>query len=556
MAWVSYRTRVYPLLGVSALIFCLLLPSKAIAQETIRVGIHQNPPLSYITSGGRPEGFVVGVLNDIARTEGWTLDYVVCGWNECNQLLSLGEVHMVVPMSANEARQRRLDFNRESLYVNWGQIVMEGRDEIKTPLDLEGKTVVVRSSDTHFADLKELAKRFDIQVRFLEVEDYESVLAWVDRGPVDAGLVNRSVNTKLTGSNRLNKSSVIFNPAEIRVAFSPLNGQLNNAKRIQRLDYRLTQLKGNPDSIYYRLQRQWFNQSNDFELPWWLAGTLVFIGLLTGFLALGIVLLRRQVHLKTGHLREANEQFAAFMNNLPGIAYMKGVDGRYVFVNSAWQKFNGLSNSQVEARLASEIWPERSLASLGQAEQSAVNSGAAVDSQERHPWGESPSDWQVTHFPIHDPDGKVAMVGGVGIDVTAQREAERALTTLNQQQQMILESAADGIIGLNGTGRCTFVNHAALEMLSYQLDELLGEKFHDRILHSTDAGEAYSEISSPVFQAHQLGRRFSGERGTFWGGEGSALEVEYSANPISGGGLMGAVVIFRALNELDDVDLH
>ena len=537
-----------PMKTVSALLL-LFFAMSVQSVEQLRVGVYPNHPFSYISDTGQPEGFVVGVLNGIAASEGWQLEYRVCTWESCNELLGLGEIDILLPMSANEARQRHLDFNNESLYVNWGQIVMEGRDEIRSPLDLAEKTVVVVSSDTHFADLKELAKRFDIDVRFLEVGDYESVLDWVAQGPVDAGLVNRLVNTKTLGGTRLNKSSVIFNPAEIRVAFSPFNGQITNAKLIQRLDYRLTQLKGDPDSVYYQLQDRWFGHSREFEMPWWLTGVLIFSGLLLSFLAIGIVLLRRQVRIKTASIRELNEQFAAFMDHLPGIAYMKQADGRYLFVNSLWQKHHALPSNRVEGHLDPEIWPERKLSTFTPKEAQAIEERIAVEQLEHYPWGDKPSDWQLTYFPIQDSLGNVEMVGAVGINVTEQRATEQALLGMHQQQQLILESAGDGIIGLNGVGRCTFVNRAALEILSYQQDELVGEKFHDRILHSYPSGEAYPERNSPIFQAHRLGRRFQAEQALFWGGGGVASAVEYSAYPIDNGGLMGAVVIFRVVNQ-------
>ncbi len=530
--------------GISVLL-CMLFSAGVTAQEVVRVGIYHNPPFSYTNMSGGPNGFVVGLLSHIAKSEGWAVEYVTCLWDECNELLQLGEIDMLSPISANEARQRRLDFNRESLYVNWGQIVMEGKDEIKSPLDLEGKTVVALSSDTHFADLKELANRFDIHVRFLEVANYDSVLAWVADGPVDAGLVSRSVDTRVTGKSELIKSSVIFNPAEIRVALSPLNGQLRNALRIQRLDYQLTQLKGDPESAYYKLQRRWFGHASEFELPKWLMWLLIFAGLLLLFLALGVVLLRRQVRIQTASLHEVNDRFAAFMNNLPGFAYMKEADGRFAFVNSAWQKLNGLSEAGVKGRKPAEIWPERNLTPLEPTEQSAVDGGTAIESQQSYPWGDAPSEWQVTHVPIYDASGQVMMVGGIGIDVTAQREAEQALSTLNQQQQLILESAGDGILGLNGPGYCTFVNQAALEMLSFQREELVGGKFHDLVMHSLRSGEVASERKSPVYKAYRMGQRFSGERAVFWGRNGGAIEVSYSAYPIADDGLSGAVVIFR-----------
>lgn len=528
------------------LLILIVIASAPVAAERLRVAVHHKPPLSLVGSDGAVQGFVVDLLDLMAAEEGWDLEYVPCLWDECNNLLALGEVDMLTPISSNEAKQRRLDYNRESLYVNWGQIVMAGKDAIKSPLDLANKTVVALSSDPHFADLKELAARFDIRVRFLEVGDYESVLAWVDHGPVDAGLVPRSFDLAGFEQYPLIKSSVIFNPSEIRIALSPLKGQIPNAKLIQRLDYHLTRMKGDRASAFYQAQDRWFRDKDKTEIPEWLRWVLLLLLLMLLLLAGGVMVLRRQVRLRTGEIREMNERFTAFMRHLPGIAYMKSATGQFLFVNPAWERTNHLTEAAVLGRSAADIWPDRDLSNWAQDERLALESGRVVESTEVHPWGDRPSQWQMVRFPIAGQTGETEMVGGIGLDVTAQKETARELKHLHHQLQLLLESAGDGICGLNGLGRCTFANSAALEMLGYTRDELTGAKFHDLVLHTRADETPYPEDESPLYGAYHQGQAAHVEDGVFWHGEGYRLAVEYSAYPIANGGDMpGAVVIFR-----------
>lgn len=525
------------------LLFPLL--ASAATEQRLRVGIHDKPPLSVVDAQGRVDGFVYDLLNLVAREEGWILEWVPCEWSACTQLLRLGEIDMLTPISSSEAEQRRLDYNRESLYVNWGQIVMAGKDAIKSPLDLAGKTVVALSSDPHFADLKALAERFDIQVRFLEVGDYESVLAWVDHGPVDAGLIPRTFDLAGFREYPLVKSSVIFNPAEIRVALAPLNGQIPNAKRIQRLDYHLTRLKGDRDSAFYQLQARWFHVAEALEIPEWLRWVLLSLLALLLLLLVGVVVLRRQVRLRTGEIREISARFSAFMRHLPGIAYMKSAEGRFLFVNPVWERTNHLTESEVVGRLASEIWPERDQAEREREEQRVLQQGLTLETTEVHPWGERPSHWQMIRFPISGLSGETEMVGGIGLDVTAQKETALELSRLHHQQQLLLESAGDGICGLNGNGRCTFANPAALELLGYSRDELIGGHFHDLVEHTREGQHPFDEEASPLCRAYRHGERTLDAEELFWHAGGHPVPVVYSAYPIANGELPGAVVIFR-----------
>jgi PAS domain S-box-containing protein len=531
---------------VSMLLASLLFCPVAWAAETLRVGVYFNPPLSFVDENGKPSGFIIDLLEHIAPLERWQLEYVPCTWEACNELLNLGHIDMLSPIARNDARARRLDFNRESLYVNWGQIVTAGA-KLDSLLELASKTVVVLSSDVHFADLKELSERFDIAVRFLEVDDYEAVLAWVSDGPADAGLVNRALDIEAFPQYSVEKSPVIFNPAEIRIALSPRNDQLQNALRIQSLDYQLSSLKGNQDSIYYQLQEHWFGRPDADAIPswlFWLLGIALGVSLL---LAAGVLLLRQQVQHRTADLRRVSERFTAFMNNLPGIAYMKDLDGRYIFVNPSWERANHLAAAEVLGRTAADIWPKQEPGVYLREERRALEQGQVVESIQNDPWSDRTRYWRLISFPVEDSAGVAVMLGGIGLDITGQRETERELTRVHQQLRLLMESAGEGIFGLDGHGRCTFVNQAALKLLGYQRDELIGNNMHNLIQHSRSDGSSYPEQESAIYQAFRQGRTARVQSESFWRADGSQLPVEFSARPIAEKELPGAVVVFREL---------
>jgi len=518
----------------------------------MRVGVYLNPPLSIpATKEKGASGFIIDLLDYIAGQEGWRLTYVSCTWDQCNQLLKQGEIDMLAPIAANDAEERKYDINRESLYVNWGQIVSKKGEILESPLDLAGKSVIALSGDIHFNDLKQLAHRFDIDVRFFEVNSYEEVLAWVAEGPVDAGLINRTLDLSRFPAYKLEKSSIIFNPAEIRIAFSPHNDQLQNALRIQSLDYQLAGLKGNRNSIYYQLQKRWFGSGKTAELPTWVLWTLLAFVLIALLLSAGVLLLRRQVHHQTHHIRRISDRFSAFMDNLPGIAYMKDVDGRYLFVNPVWEQTKHLSSAQVVGRLPVEIWPTHDVGTHVAEERQAIERGETVETIETSPWDDLSRYWRVIRFPIVEQasDSDKVMVGGIGLDITAQRDAEARHAQLNRQLQLLLESVGGGIFGLDGVGRCSFINQEALDLLGYRRDELVNCNLHDLIHHSRIDGSQYPESESPIQQAIVEGRRFQVQDEVFWRADGSALAVEYTVHPIAGGEFPGAVVLFHRRSE-------
>src|SRR5207237_4680522 len=70
--------------------------------------------------------------------------------------------------------------------------------------------------------------------------------------------------------------------------------------------------------------------------------------------------------------------------------------------------------------------------------------------------------------------GRAPYVLGFGVDISEQVRAEGRLRTLTRQSDSILASVGDGIYGIDLEGKVTFVIAAAMQMLGYKQDEMLG----------------------------------------------------------------------------------
>lgn len=137
------------------------------------------------------------------------------------------------------------------------------------------------------------------------------------------------------------------------------------------------------------------------------------------------------------------------------------------------------------------------------------------------------------------------------IAVAVQRQtATDALRRLSKQHELILESAGEGIYGLDQDGKTTFVNPAAAAMLGYTADELLGAPMHATVHHSRSDGSPYPPEECPIYAAFRDGTVHRVETETLWRKDGTALPVEYTSTPIwEDNQLIGAVVTFRDITE-------
>jgi PAS domain S-box-containing protein len=146
---------------------------------------------------------------------------------------------------------------------------------------------------------------------------------------------------------------------------------------------------------------------------------------------------------------------------------------------------------------------------------------------------------------LRDDAGNSIGWQGVLFDITERKRAEEALHRVMLQNRLILDSAGEGIFGLDLDGRITFINPAAVDMLGWTAEDLVGMRGHDVIHHSRPDGSPYPLEECPIYQAFRQGitRRLDDE--VFWRRDGSALPIEYASTPIHDEGqVAGAVVTF------------
>ncbi len=135
-------------------------------------------------------------------------------------------------------------------------------------------------------------------------------------------------------------------------------------------------------------------------------------------------------------------------------------------------------------------------------------------------------------------------------DITERRQTQLSLERLSRQMQSILDSAGEGIFGVDIDGRTTFVNRAATEMVGWTSDELLGRKMHDLIHHSYADGSRYPSRDCPMAASYRDGVVHRGDDEVFWHKDGVSFPVEYISTPLrEGEALVGAVVVFTDISE-------
>ncbi len=126
-------------------------------------------------------------------------------------------------------------------------------------------------------------------------------------------------------------------------------------------------------------------------------------------------------------LRLSEQRFAAFMRHLPGVAFIKDLNGRYVYYNEAsWTLFQRRPEDIV-GRTDEEVWPSENAARYRENDAAVIAAHRPFEFVEPVAHADGSHSWLIYKFPIIEA-GQVVLVGGVGIDITERTILEEQLT--------------------------------------------------------------------------------------------------------------------------------
>ncbi|MEQ8661255.1 MAG: sigma 54-interacting transcriptional regulator [Gammaproteobacteria bacterium] len=116
--------------------------------------------------------------------------------------------------------------------------------------------------------------------------------------------------------------------------------------------------------------------------------------------------------------------------------------------------------------------------------------------------------------------------------------------------KLILGAGGEGVYRDDRNGLGTFVNAAAVRILGWTDEDVIGQPLHDIHHHSHPDGTPYPRSDCPVYAALRDGAVHAVEHEVFWHVNGSAIPVEYISTPIiESGEVVGAVVVFRDVSQ-------
>ena len=147
------------------------------------------------------------------------------------------------------------------------------------------------------------------------------------------------------------------------------------------------------------------------------------------------------------------------------------------------------------------------------------------------------------------------MIHSISREIAERKQAEEKLKQMSHQNELILESTGEGMLGLDLDGNHTFINPAAAEMLGYRVEELLGRNSHAIWHHTKADGSPYPEEECPIYATFKDGAVHNIRDDFFWKKDNTSFPVRYVSTPIiDNGRIVGAVLSFRDVTEIKKME--
>lgn len=258
-------------------------------------------------------------------------------------------------------------------------------------------------------------------------------------------------------------------------------------------------------------------------------------------------------------LRESEHRFSKFMQHLPGLAWIKDLQGHYVYANETAELVFQTPRERLYGRTDEEIFPQDVADRFKENDRQALTNETGVQVVEtlKHQDGVLHHSI-VSKFPILGSDGRPVLIGGMAIDITARKQAEQLLLESESEarrllalNQTIMMNMGEGLYTLDSQGLVTYVNPEAERLLGWKSGELLGRSMHQMTHYQHPDGSPFPIEECASFQVLHNGKVLRNFEDTFIRKDGSFFPVSYSSSPLRDHDdrIVGVVIVFQDITE-------
>jgi PAS domain S-box-containing protein len=251
-------------------------------------------------------------------------------------------------------------------------------------------------------------------------------------------------------------------------------------------------------------------------------------------------------------LRHSQAFYESLVESLPLMVIRKDLKGKVTFGNKLYARDLGMPLEAIIGKTDFDLFPQRLAEKYVADDRRVISGGQVVEVVEEHVDALGHRLFvHVLKSPVRDVSGRIVGLQVLFWDVTQKRLAEEALDELQRQHELILQSAGEGIIGLDSHGVVKFANPVAAQMPGWDVNSLNGQSFHEVFWRTRNGETPPDPQSNPIAGSLRGGIQVHQEDDQFRHRDGASFPVDYTVNAIRDeqGGIVGAVVVFEDITE-------
>jgi PAS domain S-box-containing protein len=142
-------------------------------------------------------------------------------------------------------------------------------------------------------------------------------------------------------------------------------------------------------------------------------------------------------------LLESEQRFSRFMQHLPGLAWIKDLEGRYVYANEAAVRAFRTPRPELYDKTDEDVFPPETAALFRENDRRGLSGETGFQTVETLEHDDGILHHSiVSKFPISGPDGRVALIGGIAIDITDRMRMEESLREADRSKDEFIATLA------------------------------------------------------------------------------------------------------------------
>jgi len=397
----------------------------------------------------------------------------------------------------------------------------------------------------------------DPQIQLTIIPNFLDGFTQLNAGSIDAVVVDYRVGSYIIAANNLRNIKVAGDP--ILPSYSSFAVKKGNTELLNEINSALQMIKS--DGTYQKILDTWQPKEVVFQTQDQILHIILYVVLSVLFIlfvivAVWMVTLRKELfRRKTAEKAEEKaEKFAERIISYAN-AMIVGLDieGKVIIFNEAAEKISGYKKDEVMGYPWFElVVPRDRFPEVWKAFEEFQKKGKSIVGEFQNPILTKSGEERMIEWRNADllDDGQVVGTISYGLDITEKKRDEEKIKQLNQRDERILNSAGEGIYGVNFDGNIVFINTPAAKMLGYDVQEMIGKNSHALFHHTKTDGSPYPVEECPLYRSLNEGDVLRGQDEVFWTHDGKTFDVEYVATPLMDNGkVVGAVVVFKDITE-------